>query len=107
MWPFKRKKTQKSLTHGIACPHCGSRATFPSVPYGNDASVSVKTWRGSRYVERRCKDCGRSFYADIPDSDNSSVYIDEDIDDTEELRLADEDLKRLTDEEGAHRFPSH
>lgn len=109
MWPFKRKKTEESLTGSIICPHCGSRATFPSVPYGSDLPVRVKTWRGMRYVERHCRDCGRSFYADIPASDRSEEYPDEgeDIDDAELLELAEEDLKRRSDTDGDHRFPSY
>lgn len=108
MWPFKRKKTEESPTEGITCPHCGSGATFPSVPHGSDLPVRVKAWRGRSYLERRCRDCGRSFYADIPETDNDTVLPDdgEDIDDEELLQLAEEDLKRRSDAEGDHRFPS-
>ncbi len=106
---FKRKKDKGTPARHLTCPHCGSNATFASVHDGGDTPVSVKTWRGRSYIERRCRDCGRIFYVDIrePNRDAELSDTDEDTNDEEALELAEEELKRRTDAEGDHRYPSH
>ena len=101
---FKRKKTGKNLARYIICPHCGSSTTFPDVPGYGGASFNVKSWRGQRYLERRCRDCGRSFYADAPTSGGTETYDDQFVDDEDALRLAEEELKRQLDSDSDHRY---
>ncbi len=97
MWPFKRRKTEPAATPSPPCPYCGSHQTRPK---------EVKTWRGERSVSDQCRACGRDFYADeppegLPGPDEGPMIEDEDA-----LREAEEELKRKTDEEDDHLFPS-
>ena len=106
MWPFRRKKKRELPAQDIFCPHCGSIATFPSVPRGGDATFVVKSWRGYRYIERMCPDCGRTFYSDVSVSDLEAMepFVGEEINDEDTLRLAEEDLKKRTESNGDHRY---
>jgi hypothetical protein len=61
----------------------------------------VKTWRGQRYVTCQCLHCGQSFYAEEPREGitDEAVIGNEIIADAEELRAAEEELKRDIEEE--------
>jgi len=65
----------------------------------------IKTWRGQRYMMLRCRDCKRDFYEDassgIPDT---LISEDSEIDDEDELRSAEEALKRQMEDEDDRRF---
>ncbi len=104
---FRRKNNgESSKPDRPICLYCGSRNTGLKVSYDGDSPDFVKAWRGQKYLIYQCYDCHRDFninYADMPVPFESQ--IDEpDIDDADELRMAEEELKRRTDEEGDHRF---
>ena len=107
MWPFK-KKAQKEIkkTQVIRCPDCGSENTSIKPSYADGDPDFVKTWRGQRYITFYCRDCKQSFYVEesrCPSPDDLLNSADT-VDDEEELREAEEDLKRQIEEEDDHRF---
>jgi hypothetical protein len=101
MWPFKRKKTdRKPAEEGPACSFCGSTRTMVVAGPGEE-QPSVKTWRGQRYLTCRCLTCGRDFYADEPQGGIPQAVMEHDsiVDDEEELRIAEEELKKRTEDD--------
>ena len=107
MWPFRRKKTsQKHQQSGLPCSYCKSTNTVVIAYKGTDQPDYVKTWRGQRYVTWRCSDCGRDFYTEEPQQRLlEEVLADEKtIDDEDELRAAEEEVRKQTEEEGDRRY---
>jgi hypothetical protein len=101
MWPFKRKKAnRKPAGKGPPCSFCGSTQTIVVASAG-EGQPGVKIWRGQRYLTCRCLTCGRDFYADEPPEGLLSEVLEHDsiIDDEEELRAAEEDLKKRTEDD--------
>lgn len=98
---FKRWKHElKPGPVGPVCSNCGSTNTTLALFHGYDHPDFVRAWRGQRFVTYKCRDCCREFYVDgsqaeIPDEE-PDVY------DPEALREAEEELKRLADEENDH-----
>jgi hypothetical protein len=60
-------------------------------------------------VTCRCLNCGRNFYAEEPPQGLEKLPLMDDriIDDEDELRAAEEELKRQADDEGDHRYRSN
>lgn len=54
----------------------------------------------------RCSDCGRDFYTEEPEQGlpEEALADDKMIDDEDELRAAEEELKRQLEEEGDRRY---
>jgi hypothetical protein len=101
MWPFKRKKDrQKTAGKGTSCSFCGSTSTIVIAGPGEE-QPNVKIWRGQRYLTCRCLTCGRDFYADEPAGGLPAEVLEHDsiIDDEEELRAAEEELKKRTEDD--------
>ena len=107
MWPFKRKKDNKKpqLTSPLS-HHCGSTRTVLQAFHGSEQPDYVRTWRGQRYWDYRCLDCGRTFYTEEPPAGTADVTLPDKsgVDDEEELRRAENELKQEADEEGDHRY---
>jgi DNA-directed RNA polymerase subunit RPC12/RpoP len=61
-------------------------------------------WRGQRFATYRCINCGREFYAEEPAQNGPTPNTDRMIEDEEELRAAEEELKRHTDAGNDRRF---
>jgi len=74
--------------------------------HGSDHPDYIRAWRGQRYVTFRCSNCGQDFYAEEPQpGPGEEVFCDDSvIYDEDELRVAEEDLRRWTEEEGDHRY---
>ena len=103
MWPFKHKQAKLPYSR-LPCPHCGSINTSVTTNYGSD-TPDVRAWRGQRYVNWKCPDCGQTFYADetgglTEDSPEDRKVIE----DEDELQAAEEEVKKQTDEEGDRRY---
>jgi len=65
----------------------------------------VRAWRGRRYVTIRCLDCGKDSYAEEPAQGAASLVSEDDpVFNEDELRAAEEELKRQLDEQGDHRY---
>ncbi len=108
MWPFKRKTAkQNTPSSGIACSHCGSTRTEVVAHYLSDPPDYVRTWRGKRYITCRCLECGRDFYFEAPlrGLPDEVTTDDQTISDEEELRAAEEEIKRDLEEGGDRRCP--
>ena len=107
MWLFKRRKNQpKSARPGAACTFCRSTNTIVVSLHGSDVVNPVKTWRGQRYLTCRCLDCGQDFYAEAP-PDGTQFETPEDerlIDNEEELKAAEEELKKEVEDEDDRMF---
>jgi hypothetical protein len=74
--------------------------------HGTDQPDHIRTWRGQRYVTWRCSDCGRDFYAEEPQQGlPEEVLADEKmINDEDELRAAEEEVRKQAEEEGDRRY---
>jgi hypothetical protein len=74
--------------------------------HGTEEPDHIRTWRGQRYVTCRCSDCGRDFYTEEPlQGLPEEVLKDEKmLNDEDELRAAEEELRRQADDEGDHRY---
>lgn len=106
MWPFKRKKSKPENQYsGPVCSFCRSRRTEVVIGHSSGQPDYVKSWRGQRFLTCRCLDCGEEFYAQEPEGGvDESVYSeDRVIDNEDELRIAEEELKKQTEDEGDHR----
>jgi hypothetical protein len=107
MWPFKRKKaSQGPSSAGPVCPHCRSVHTRFMPVFGSGQADYVKSWRGQRYVTCKCLDCGQPFYireplGGVPDN---VLNNDDLIDNEDELRAAEDEIKRQIEEDGDHRY---
>jgi DNA-directed RNA polymerase subunit RPC12/RpoP len=105
MWPFKKKKAgPNEKPAGIICVHCGGEDTIIISDTSSESSSPVKVWRGERYVTYKCRSCQRLFYSEEPSggiANNSSSKI---IEDEDQLRNAEEELKRITDNEDDRRY---
>jgi hypothetical protein len=104
MWPFKKISRPNKKPAGITCVHCGSEDTIIISDTSSESSSPVKIWRGERYVTYKCRSCQRLFYSEEPSggiSNNSSSKI---IEDEDQLHTAEEELKRMTDNEGDRRY---
>ncbi len=106
MWPFKRNKpSHKSDSSGPPCPHCKSADTKVITHHGGGEAASVKVWRGQRYVTCRCLSCGQDFYTE---ETGNIVEIelnnDETIDDAAALQVAEDELKRQSDDNNDRMF---
>jgi len=105
MWPFKKHKT-KSSTKWVSpnCPNCNSTQTGIISFQDSNQTDYVRVWRGQRFVTCRCFACGKDFYVPEPITGVStdSIVTDDGID-FEELRLAEEELKRKTEEDDDRR----
>jgi hypothetical protein len=107
MWPFRKKKeNRKTSGAGPACSFCGSAQTIVVASPGEGQPSYVKTWRGQRYLTCRCLTCGKDFYADEPPEGLPSEVLEHDsiIDDEEELRAAEEELNKQTEDDRDRRF---
>ncbi len=105
MWLFKKKKSRPiEKPAGIICVHCGSDDTIVMAGTSSESSSPVKVWRGERYVTYKCRSCQRLFYSEESIghiADNSSNRL---IEDEDQLRTAEEELKRMTDKESDRRY---
>ncbi|MBN1189859.1 MAG: hypothetical protein JXA46_08910 [Dehalococcoidales bacterium] len=101
MWLFRRKKKETGPKGSVPrCNFCGSTNTMLHNYHGGDDPNPVRTWRGQRYLTCRCLDCGREFYIDEPAGGiPADMPTDEDMIDEDELRRAEEELKRQIDDE--------
>ena len=105
MWPFKRKRARaKPEEHGTVCPYCGSQNTRTLSHDVTQEAGEVKTWRGQRFTNYRCSNCGKEFYADEPQPEDQTSSANRMIEDEEELRAAEEELKRETDASRDRRY---
>ncbi len=105
MWPFRRKKAKRSeQLSGKPCPFCGSRDTRTLSHDVSQERGHIKTWRGERFANYVCSACGREFYADEPGKDGPDSETDRMIEDEDELRAAEEELKRKTNGRDDRRF---
>jgi hypothetical protein len=97
MWFFKRKKSsQGEGGFNPPCPYCLKNNTRTMFQSKSEQADYVKVWRGQRSVTCRCLDCGKDFYADEPADGLSEEVLnaDENISDPDELRAAEDELKR-------------
>jgi DNA-directed RNA polymerase subunit RPC12/RpoP len=102
---FRRKKSKPgSEESGIVCPRCGSHSTQSLSHDLNQDAGHVKVWRGQRFANYRCITCGTEFYADEATPNGPASNSDRMIEDEEELRAAEEELKRQTDAKDDRRF---
>jgi hypothetical protein len=103
MWLFKRKKIkQEHQKSGPICSHCKSANTKIISFYHGGQPENLKIWRGQRYSTCRCNDCGQDFYVEeqsIPDWD---INDNEAIDNEEELRAAEEELRKEINNKDDH-----
>ena len=107
MWPFKRKeKKRENKSQGIRCTECGSMNTSVKPSYADGDADYIKTWRGQRYIIFYCRDCKRSFYVEesVCPSIDDLLNSDDVVDDEEELREAEEALKRQIEDDGDRRY---
>ncbi len=106
VWPFTGKKISKGEGKPVPCPYCNSNETVPVSDYRAEKPDYIKTWRGQRYVTRRCLKCGEDFYVAEPPRGPGEVDLPDDrtIEDEDELRRAEEERKRQADDEGDHTF---
>ena len=107
MWPFRRKKASQHTQPRPPCSYCKSTNTIVVSYYlGTEEPDHIKTWRDQRYVRCRCLDCGRDFYVEGPLQGLEETFLSDDsmIDDEDELRAAEEDLRRQADDEDDHRY---
>jgi hypothetical protein len=106
MWPFKKKKeNRKTSGTGPACSFCGSTQTIVVASPG-EGQHGVKIWRGQRYLTCWCLTCGKDFYADERLEGLPSEVLEHDsiVDNEEELRAAEEELKKQTEDDRDRRF---
>lgn len=105
MWPFKRKKTLENSGSGLPCSLCGSKNTVIKSYHGMDQPDYIRTWRGQRFVTCRCLNCNRDFYAEEPPLGlgEETLPTDDQIDE-DELRSAEDEVKREMEEKDDHRF---
>jgi hypothetical protein len=98
---------QDPLSPGPACSHCGSTHTRVVAHYQTDPPDFVRTWRGKRYLTCKCLECGRAFYSEAPSKGppDEAIMDDQIISDEEELRAAEEEIKRELEEGGDRRCP--
>jgi hypothetical protein len=102
---FKRKKSNpEKAGFSPPCPNCLSNSTRIISQSRSEGADYVKIWRGQRYLTCRCSDCGKDFYAAEPAEGltEESVPGDEIVSDPDELRAAEEELKREVEEENDH-----
>jgi hypothetical protein len=106
MWPFRRKKKNDDPKHGLPCSYCGSRNTAKKSYHGSEESYYIKTWRGQRYVTCICLNCQRDFYAPEPSEGipGATPAVDTPIEDEDELRAAEEELRRQIEEDNDRRY---
>jgi hypothetical protein len=71
-----------------------------SIHHETEEPHYIKIWKGQRYVTCRCWDCGRDFYVEepFPRPEEAFLLDDSTIDDEDELRAAEEDLRRQADD---------
>ena len=104
MWPFKRNKDkQPTQPAGTVCPFCGGSDTHTLSVDPSQDQGHIKTWRGERFANFKCSACGREFYSDEP-SQNEPGPDDRMIEDEDQLRAAEEELKKRTDAGDDRRF---
>lgn len=100
----KKRVAREELRASLKCTHCGSTDTVV-LSHGEDEANHIRTWRGQRYLVGRCRSCGREFYAEEPPGGADGLVTDDRmIEDEDELRAAEEELKRRTDEDGDRRY---
>jgi hypothetical protein len=75
--------------------------TIVKATQGIDRSNYIKIWRGQRYLTCRCLNCGQDFYTEEPGVELPEAVLthDEIVDDEEELRAAEDELKKRTQDE--------
>ena len=104
MWPFRRKKlSREPYRPGPKCSYCGSEhTTLVDCSAADGGPDYVRTWRGRRSLTCRCLDCGRDFYGDEPPAGVTPEMpgADGTAGDEEELRAAEDEVKRQAREEG-------
>ena len=106
MWPFKRKKENPNQQSDMPCSYCGSHNTVVKSYSGREGPDYIKTWRGQRYITCRCLDCKRDYYTNEPflGLGEEALSPDTPINDEDELRSAEDELKRQIEEEDDRRF---
>jgi hypothetical protein len=105
MWPFKHKKTNHEAGWSSPpCPQCNSTNTSLMAFQAGEPGY-VKVWRGERSLRCKCNDCGQDFYAEEPQGGLSENDLaDEDAIDQDELRAAEEELKKQVERERRERL---
>lgn len=105
MWLFNRKKRNPETQSVPVCPFCWSNRTRLITCHGTSQPDYVKTWRGHRYWTCRCYNCGKDFYIDEAHGGATIETLagDETIDDEEELRAAEDEIKRQIEEDNDRR----
>jgi len=106
MWPFKKKNNKVKQSNDIHCVYCGSKYILKVINETNNSLNLVTVWRGQRYLTCKCKSCNRYFYIDEADRHliDLSSTSDMMIEDEEQLKLAEEELKQQADTENDHRY---
>ncbi len=102
MWPFRRKKVNRETPRlQLPCAYCGSTNTRLVAYHGSDQPDYVRVWRGERYATCQCLDCGKSFYSEEPPGGVPDEMVRDEglVDNEEELRAAEEAVKREAEEE--------
>jgi hypothetical protein len=101
MWPFNRKKKERPEGRkDFPCTFCRSTRTMLMAYHGEEQPNPVRTWRGQRYLTFRCLDCGADFYVEEPRGGlPREVATDENIIDEDELKAAEDALKKQIDSE--------
>ena len=71
------------------------------VYHGTDQPDYVRTWRGQRYLTCRCLNCGQDFYIEEPPEGLADEVMtdNEIIDNEEELRAAEDELRRRVEDD--------
>ena len=108
MMRFFRRKKSSPAARGFSpiCSHCRSTHTRVLTYPGSGQPDHVKAWRGQRYITCKCLDCGREFYVEEPPEGVTEEALSDNslIDNEEELRAAEEELKREIEDENDRRF---
>jgi uncharacterized protein with PIN domain len=107
MWPFKRKQAGRYTQPRPPCPYCkGSNIKVVSSSQVTGQPGYIKTWKGQRYITCRCSECGRDFYIGATLQNIEEILPPDEsiIENEDELKAAEEELERQSDEENDHRF---
>jgi hypothetical protein len=107
MWPFRRNKDKEIQQPGFTptCPYCGSTDTRARSYSKVDQPDYIRVWRGQRYITCKCSDCGRNFYFKEPPHGitEEAILGDRIVEDGDELRSAEEEVRRKTEKEDRER----
>ncbi len=104
MWPFKKKKDKPQA--GLYCPYCRSNRVLEITGDNETSLPHITVWRGIRCLSFECRSCARIFYTGESADVHSDMMSTNDvmIEDEEQLKIAENELKKQADIDGDHRF---